>query len=213
MRKIFLQFVVSLALAGAGVVAQDAITINGGGETVLRKAPPTEIQRTYHAPKLKTIYSNLGKGKYVYQSDSGWTISGSDSQQGEWIQACGFTPKANATITEIKVGFTWMSGPNQGTIAVYGDRGGVPGKALYTFKPVKNLPTFGTTTSILQTVKYAAGINVQKNKQYWVVLTAPSKTWDVWNWQGYAMGPEAYNNGDGWSVRQYLLGAFGVFGK
>ncbi len=213
MKKLLLVLVVSLVLASAGVVAQEAITINGGRETVLVQAPSVEVQRTYHAPKLKTIYSNLGNGKSIYQKDAGWTISGSDSQEGEWIQACAFTPKADAIITEVKVGFTWMSGPNKGTIAVYGDSGGLPGKVLYTFKPVKNLPTFGQTTSILQTVKYSTGIKVKKNKQYWVVLSSPAATWDVWNWQGYAMGPQAYNNGEGWSVRQYLLGAFGVFGK
>ncbi len=218
MKNILMYLVVTVTVltsASVTVVAEDAIRINGGGQTVLMKEPSVLIQRAYHVdPKLKTIYNNLGTGTDVYEKEAGWTISGSDSEAGEeWTQGSAFTPKANATVTEVQVGFSWESGPNSGTIALYADKKGVPGKVLHTFKSVNNLPTFGDTTTILQTVKVAKGIKVKKETQYWVVLSSPTTSWDVWNWANYAMGPEAYNNGNGWTVRTYMLGAFAVLGK
>jgi hypothetical protein len=220
MKKPFAYSVVALAvLALASVaVAQNAITINGGGQTVLMKKSSVQIQKPYvRDSKLKTIFSNLGTGTAVYQEDIGWTISGADSGAGEeWTQGSAFTPTANATVTEIKVGFTWVEGdPNTGTIALYSNsKSGAPNKVLHTFKKVSNLPTFGQTSSILQTVKDAKGIKVKKGTQYWVVLSAPSTTWNVWNYnEAESQGNEAYNNGSGWTTRQSYLGAFAVLGN
>src|SRR5579864_2658652 len=155
-----------VALASVAFAAENAITINGGGQTVLMKAPSVKVNQPYrHDPKLKTIYTDLGTGTDVYISSTGWTISGSASQAGElWTQGCAFVPKANHTVTAVKVGFTYVTGsPNSGTIALYSDKGGQPNKALHTFPAVNNLPTFGTTGSVLQTVKYSKGIAVKKN--------------------------------------------------
>lgn len=205
-----------VALASVAFAAENAITINGGGQTVLMKAPSVKVNQPYrHDPKLKTIYTNLGTGNDVYQSGTGWTISGSGSVVGElWTQGCAFKPKANHTITKIEVGFTYVTGdPNSGTISLYSDKGGQPNKVIHNFPAVSNLPTFGDTGSVLQTVKDTKGIKVKKGTQYWLVLSAPDDTWDVWNLANTATGNEAYNNGNGWTVRSVNLGAFAVLGK
>jgi hypothetical protein len=205
----------ALAVASVAVVAQDVMT-NRYGQAILTKAPPVTIRRPYRQdPKLKTIYTNLGSGSDVYNSTEGWTVSGFASSEGLWIQGSSFTPAANHTVTEIQVGFTWDSGsPNNGTIALYADRSGVPGKVLHTYKAVNNLPAFGSTGSVLQTVKYAKGTKVKKGTQYWVVLSAPDDTVDVWNYNyNNTEGNEAYNNGQGWNIQISYLGAFAVLGK
>jgi hypothetical protein len=218
MKRTLAFFGIALAVLAVGCLiaeAQNAITINGGSETVLMKQPAVKVQQAYHKDaKLKTIYSNLGTGTDVYYPNIGLTISGSASDAGEeWTQGCAFTPKSNAVVTEIKVGFGWVTGPNSGTVALYADDNGVPGKVLHTYPAVNNLPTFGDSSSILQTVKYAKGTKVTKSTQYWVVLSSPTTTWDGWNFTyNQIEGNEAYNNGSGWFARQHNLGAFGVFG-
>jgi hypothetical protein len=193
------------------------ITINGGTTTILMRAPSKAITPAL-APssKLITIYSNLGKGKNVYNAVAGYGILGPDAGQ-PWPQSvgCGFRPKADHTVTEIQVAGTYVQGTNSLVVSLNEDSKGIPGKALHTWH-FSNLPVFGSCCT-LQTAKYVNGIKVKKGELYWVVLSPQKKfrdTYDVWNnnFQGL-QGTFSNNIGSGWNSSYQVLGAFGVFGK
>jgi hypothetical protein len=213
-------WLVGLMLAGAawGQAANDGvITINGGRNTILMRAPSEPfVPAVRPSPTLVEIYSNLGKGSKVYNAISGYGILGPDAGQ-PWPQSvgCGFRPKANHTVTEIQVGATWVQGTNSLVVSLNEDDKGIPGKALHTWHFSK-LPVFGKCCA-LQTAKYAKGIPVKKGKLYWVVLSPQQQfkdTYDVWN-NNFAgtQGTFSNNLGSGWDSSYQVLGAFGVFGK
>ena len=213
-------WLVGLMLAGAawGQAANDGvITINGGRNTILMRAPSEPfVPAVRPSSKLVEIYSNLGKGSKVYNAISGYGILGPDAGQ-PWPQSvgCGFRPKADHTVTEIQVGATWVQGTNSLVVSLNEDNKGIPGKALHTWHFSK-LPVFGQCCT-LQTAKYAKGIPVKKGKLYWVVLSPQKQfkdTYDVWN-NNFAgtQGTFSNNIGSGWDSSYQVLGAFGVFGK
>jgi hypothetical protein len=213
-------WLVGLMLAGAawGQAANDgAITINGGRNTILMRAPTEPfVPAVRPSSKLVEIYSNLGKGSKVYNAISGYGILGPDAGQ-PWPESvgCGFRPKADHTVTEIQVGATWVQGTNSLVVSLNEDDKGIPGKALHTWHFSK-LPVFGKCCT-LQTAKYAKGIPVKKGKLYWVVLSPQQQfkdTYDVWN-NNFAgtQGTFSNNIGSGWDSSYQVLGAFGVFGK
>jgi hypothetical protein len=194
------------------------VTINGGRNTVLMKAPSQTITPAAGpSPELVTIYSNLGKGNNVYNAVAGYGIFGTDVGQ-PWPQsvACGFRPRADHTVTEIQVGATYVQGPNSLIVSLNADNHHKPGKALHTWH-FANLPTFGQCCT-LQTGKLAAGIPVKKGTMYWVVLRPSPQhqdTYDVWNNNFKDLqGAFSNNIGSGWTQQSFqTLGAFGVFGK
>ena len=210
---------VGLMLVGAawGQASDGVVTINGGRNTILMRAPSEPFVPAVRASsKLVTIYSNLGKGKNVYNAISGYGILGVDAGQPwpEWV-GCGFRPKADHTVTEIQVGATYDQGTNTLLVSLNEDNNGIPGKALHTWH-FSNLPVFGQCCT-LQTAKYAKGIPVKKGKLYWVVLRPQHQfkdTYDVWN-NNFAgtQGTFSNNIGSGWASSYQVLGAFGVFGK
>jgi hypothetical protein len=213
-------WLVGLMLAGAawGQAANDgAITINGGRNTILMRAPTEPfVPAVRPSSKLVEIYNNLGKGSKVYNAISGYGILGPDAGQ-PWPQSvgCGFRPKADHTVMEIQVGATWVQGTNSLVVSLNEDDKGIPGKALHTWHFSK-LPVFGQCCT-LQTAKYAKGIPVKKGKLYWVVLSPQQQfkdTYDVWN-NNFAgtQGTFSNNIGSGWDSSYQVLGAFGVFGK
>ncbi|HEX8815520.1 MAG TPA: hypothetical protein VF753_08465 [Terriglobales bacterium] len=164
---------------------------------------------------LITIYSNLGSGNNVYNGNEGNGIVGPDAGQlyMEWI-GNRFSPAADYTVTEIKVGVTYVQGPNAVTLSLNENNHDTPGKALHTWQ-LSNLPEFGTCC-VLQTVKLTQGIPVQKGKFYWVVLSTNSKTektYDVWNGDADGHeGPWSNDIGEGWATSYQQRNAFGVFG-
>jgi hypothetical protein len=212
---------VMLALANVAAWAQasDAgvVTLNGGRNTVLMKAPSQSITAAVPASsKLIKIYSNLGKGDKAYDAIAGVGVLGTDAGQ-PWPEsvACGFKPKADHTVTEVQVGATYLQGTNTLVLSLNQDNKGIPGKALHTWH-FNGLPTFGSCCT-LQTGKYAKGIKVKKGRLYWVVLQPQKQfqdTWDIWN-NNFAetQGTWSNNIGSGWNTSFQVLGAFGVFGK
>jgi hypothetical protein len=99
---------VGLVLVGAawGQTSDGVVTINGGRNTILMRAPSEAfVPAAPASSKLVKIYSNLGKGKNVYNAISGNGILGPDAGQ-PWPQSvgCGFRPKADHIVTEIQVG-------------------------------------------------------------------------------------------------------------
>jgi len=219
-KKMLARLVVGLMLAGAAwaqAAGDGVVTINGGRNTILMRAPSDLfVPAVTESPKLVKIYSNLGTGSHVYNAIAGVGILGPDAGQ-PWPESvgCGFRPKADHMVTEIQVGATYVQGTNTLVVSLNENNKGIPGKALHTWH-FSNLPTFGSCCT-LQSAKYAKGIPVKKGKLYWVVLSPQQKfkdTYDVWN-NNFAgtQGTFSNNIGSGWNSSYQVLGAFGVFGK
>jgi len=168
--------------------------------------------------KLKTIFTNLGSSTDAYYSGSGWLILGSASAYGESEEVgMSFTPKNNASVTEIEVAFQYdSSGTNAGVVALWSDSSGLPGSAIKSWD-VSSLATFPSCCTLV-TVKTKKPIKLKKGTQYWVVEATDSKSSnseDVWNYTyNEVTGNFAYNlNGDGWTSYNSYLSAFAVLGK
>jgi hypothetical protein len=166
------------------------------------------------SPKLKTIFSNLGPRNNPYDCANGWIVSGPNSSYGssQWI-AMPFVPKANSTVTEIKIA---VEGPGTGgfTLTLNVDSSGLPGRALHTWE-IKN-PIINCIT--LDTVTYNRGIRISRGKQYWVVARTDSTNQDAVNAWDFvfndAIGPFAYDlNNAGWTADNSNLSAFAVYGR
>jgi hypothetical protein len=216
---------VLLCLAGLTLVGVTAlalgskdgiITINGGRMTVAMRGPSeffTPMERDEAG--LKTIYSNLGTGRRVYDDSTGWTIGGAGSPVGQMWVAEPFTPTSDATVTRLKVAVGYVTGTNGVSIALADDKEGVPGKFLKQWFKT-GLPN-GGTCCVLQVENDAAGIPVKAGVQYWVVVKTSAKTndtWDDFDFSNHASSQMATNTGSGWIKAGYnRQGAFGVFGK
>jgi hypothetical protein len=212
----------SLLLASLTAVGQSnadgIVTINGGRNALLLNTRPQKITLAAPAsPGLVKIYSNLGTGKSVYNGKAGYGILGKDAgQMSPEKVACGFVPKADHIVTEIRVGASYFSGTNALVVSLNVNAKDHPGKALHTWY-FTNLPKFGTCCT-LQIAKYAKGIQVKKGTLYWVTLAPFAQhqdTYDIWdNNINNLQGPFSNNTGSGWQPRSLqLLTAFGVFGK
>jgi uncharacterized repeat protein (TIGR03803 family) len=168
--------------------------------------------------RLKTIYSNLGSKTDTYSDKAegaAWIFGPNGGRGGpQWI-AEPFTPKANATITQIQVAIQYYSGPNGFNLVLAADAKGLPGKSLHSWD-LTNLPYWPSCCE-LDTATYAKGVKVEKGKQYWVVAKTDSKSedsfveWDC-NWKN-TQGNQGIYQGAGWAIRSYCFSAFAVRGK
>jgi len=83
---------------------------------------------------LYTIFNNFGKKPNCYDNE-GWVVSGKDSSLGysQYI-AMRFTPKADATVTELKLAlFRTTDKPGGAVISLNEDMGNQPGNPLHTW--------------------------------------------------------------------------------
>jgi hypothetical protein len=166
---------------------------------------------------LNTIFSNLGSKTDTYDQ-YGFYVRGPNL--GTQWEAMPFTPKADATVTQIQAAVLYDgTGTNGFELVLAADAGyGFPGKTLHRWY-LKNLANVGTCCE-LATAKYADGVKVERGKQYWVVARTNAKTagtQNVWayTWNETEDGPYiAYTHGAGW-IQDYAATwcAFAVRGK
>jgi hypothetical protein len=215
---VFLSVFALMNVAAWGQTGNDGVVkLNAGRNVILMRAPSQpSIPAVGPSPGLVTIYSNLGKGRKVYNQNAGVGVLGNDAgQMLPEMVGTAFRPKADHVVTEIQVGATHVQGTNTLVVSLNQDNKGIPGKVLHTWH-FSNLPVFGSCCT-LQTAKYAKGIPVKKGKLYWVVLRPQVKfqdTYDVWD-DNFAekQGTWANNTGTGWNASYQVLGSLGVFGK
>jgi hypothetical protein len=212
--------VMALAAVSASAQSQPSHVgiLQDGKTTVYLKPPAYKFPAAQPDAGLVTIYSNLGTGDNVYSGIAGTGILGHfvpNQPFPEWI-GNSFVPSEDRMITEIQVGVSYVSGPQELVVTLNADNNGLPGDALAMFHST-SLPDFGTCCQ-LQTAKLSTGIPVTKGTTYWVVARTRLKnmgTWDVWN-NDYNdfQGPTAVNHGHGWvDGGIQVQGAFGVFGQ
>jgi hypothetical protein len=95
---------------------------------------------------VKTIFSNLGSKRDTYDATNGWSVNGPKcracTKAPQWI-AMPFTPKADATVTQIQIAVGYdASGTDGFNVVLASDASGLPGKPLHSWD-LKNLPTSG----------------------------------------------------------------------
>jgi hypothetical protein len=173
---------------------------------------------------LKTIHSNLGSKTDAFDDGISWNITGPGNQHwGVGYLAMPFTPKANSTATEVLIALGYIGGgTNGGTISIFSDADGVPGKSLQTWAAL-NFPSEGSCCQLV-TFKNSVGIPLQGGTQYWIVAATGSEDtgsgsqqaqyqWNfVWN---DAQGKVAFLNGNTngqWVPFRDNLAAFAVYG-
>src|SRR4029077_9390168 len=115
-------------LAASAQASNDGvITINGGRNTVLMRAPWETITPSLPvSSNLVTIYSNLGRGTNAYNAIAGVGILGPDAGQ-PWPESVGngFRPKADHIVTEIQVGATHVQGTNTLLVSLNENNNGI----------------------------------------------------------------------------------------
>jgi hypothetical protein len=153
---------------------------------------------------LTKIYSNLGVKTDAYNDTEGWSLSGPTAADG-FIQfdAMPFTPKVNASVTQVQVAVQYRSGANQINLSIYTDAGGAPATLLAGPVTVTNLPTFGTCCAL--TVANFSPVAVTAGVRYWVTADTPSTGTGSdfegsWNWAAKPIYPQARNKGSNWTA-------------
>jgi hypothetical protein len=119
-----------------------------------------------------TIFDNINRKQpqNEYNCCAFYGVIGPDNLLSSHMlfDAMGFTPTTNLKVTEIDVAVSYNSGVNEFSLALYNDKGGVPGTALkaWTFT---NLPPQNSCCQL--TIATApSGIPVVAGQHYWVVV-------------------------------------------
>jgi hypothetical protein len=198
------------AALGAPTLSKDGLV------TSVAKQPFTGGFYNVRTPKkgLTVLFDSIGSGGYY--CCEGYTISGPSSAIGEQIWAAiQITPTANASVKQIAAGVGYVEGSNAAELAIYKDKGGVPGKMVWS-ADVSNLPDFGSTGTVtaeasVTHVKLTAGTPI------WVAVQTDSNssdTWDAWNLSNTTDAPLAENEGSGWTnYGSTTAGGVTLYGK
>jgi len=168
---------------------------------------------------LTKIHSNLGSKTDAFDDGVSWSITGPDNPRwGEGYLAMPFTPKANSTVKEVLIALGYVTGGfNKGSISIFTDAGGVPGKPLKTWA-TGNFPPEGQCCKLIA-LKDSTGIPLKGGTQYWIVArTGPQSKQAQYQWNfvwNDAQGKVAFLNGntkDKWLPYHDNLAAFAVYG-
>jgi hypothetical protein len=191
-----------LMLVGATALAADSkstITINGGRTTVVMKAP-SNVVRHLSKPAAHPFYDNIaGAG---YQAGVGWTVSDGSPINTEYTPGNQIVSLKSGTTKKISVGLGWVTGTNGGIVILDKDCKGIPcgtiDKTNLCKGKVKNLPTFGTTSTTVVSFKCVA--TLKKGKPYWVYIQSLSDSWLAWNLSNSALGGLIEGTNDVWGT-------------
>jgi hypothetical protein len=124
------------------------------------------------APKLTTIFSNLGPtSTNAYNDTTGYYVLGPNNSVGlpeQWI-GVPFIPAANSHVEQLQVAVGWESGTSLVNVGLYSDNGGTVGTLLATGHSA-SIPVFGTCCQLVTVnIKSTA---VTAGTQYWIVASS-----------------------------------------
>jgi hypothetical protein len=209
--------------SGAPERTVHGLTLDENGRTVsFRPTRPGYLAPVKHEPGARALFNNIGLKypKGLYFCCFGLTIAGPTSSVGfqSWI-AVKFTPAGDALVTEIDAAVEHGSGTNEIDIVLYADKGGVPGKALKSFK-VTGLEGISSCCG-LAVGKNRTGIAVTGGTPYWVAVITDKGGPDMFGaWvdnttDEISAGDFAVNSGTGWQSAGSIIPrvAFAVYGK
>ena len=119
-----------------------------------------------------TIFDNINRKQpqNEYNCCAYYGIIGPDNQIGSHMlfDAMGFTPTTNLKVVEIDAALSYNGGVNEVSLALYNDKGGVPGTALKVWS-FTNLPPQASCCQL--TIATApGGVPVTAGQHYWVVV-------------------------------------------
>jgi len=179
-----IQIIVSLNAAAAD---QGGPILSQGGRITLipRTSAQHPVAKVPSDAGLVKIYDNIGSAypKGTYWCCEGATVSGPNSPGGvEWWNGTSFTPRADHTVTQIRVAIGYLSGTNEVILSLTNDANGLPGTPIRTWV-AKSLPNFGTCCAVVVKT-YQAGIPVTKGTRYWITATTNANDADAslaWN--------------------------------
>jgi len=193
-----------LILVGVTALAQDSksstITINGGRTTVMMKAPSNVVSRPMGKQPAGAFYNNLGTG---YQAGTGWTVSDGSPIGTEYTPGNQFVSLKSGTTSKISVGVGFVTGSNNAArVTLDKDCSGVPcgtiDKTHMCRGKISNLPTFGSTSTIVKSFKCA--VTLKKGKPYWVYVESLADSWLAWNLSASATGGLIEGTDDVWGT-------------
>jgi len=196
------------------------VTIDSQGRSVTTAHPsastpsPSVVKPESAIPEgTCTIYSNFGSG-HSYDCCSGWTENGPTSiiAPPAQLQAMAFTPtKGTYLLTQLDLAIAYISGTNGYKLELDADDHGQPGRRIAEWK-VTGLPTFGATSSAVQTIKVKGFIILCKGSRYWLVPKANSDEWAAWNQNTTgAQGTGVISTDQGATWTPYLYNPYGTF--
>jgi hypothetical protein len=185
MRKILLALAATAMACGTAAAGQPAF------ERLPQQAPAPDTQALHLAPTapppgLITIFDNINRKQpqNEYSCCYVFGVIGPNNGIGSHMlfDAMGFTPASNLKVVEIDVAASYNGGTNEISIALYNDKGGVPGTALKVWS-VTNLPPQNTCCA-LTVLTAPGGIPVTAGQHYWVVMRTDHTSLDTsmfWN--------------------------------
>ncbi len=205
MKNLLAVCVALLVFASLSAMAQDnasrTITINGGKTSVYMgtTAPPHRLNRTIHC---LGFYDDICGHGYV--AKNGWTVSDGSPVNFEWSPANQFKSVKSGTTKMITVGLGFIQGTNSTLIDLVEDctnkpctnPDGLPKSQQLCHGTVNNMPTFGSTGTVVVSFKCVAKLT--KGKNYWVILQSPANSWLAWNVSDAAMGLGYFGENDKW---------------
>lgn len=165
-----------------------------------------------------TLYSNLGTGSDVYQSSTGWTVSGSGTVGTSFTAANEFTAMASGSISQIDIGIGYVTGVDSFYAALYTNNNGLPGTQLGIWNNLTATQNFGGCCGLV-TITGISGISLTAGENYFLVLgpmNLGDTSWLAWNWSNSATGLDLYSNDGGatWNSNgTQPQGAFDILGS
>ena len=192
---------VVLMLIGVTALAQDSksstITINGGRTTVNMKVPSNMAVHQQGKVPAGAFYNNIGTG---YVAGSGYTVSDGSPIGTEYTPGIQFVSLKSGTTKKLSVGVGFVTGTNGATVTLDKDCKGIPcgtiDKTHMCKGKVTNLPAFGSTSTIVKTIKCAVAL--KKGKPYWVYIESLDNSWLAWNFSTSATGGVIEGTDDVW---------------
>ena len=161
------------------------------------------------------LFSDLGSGGNVYNTGSGYLVSGSTSGAGQAAsEYFAFTPSASAFLAQIDVAILSITGTNSVQVTLNSDSAGSPGAALEGWTLI-NLQTVPNSCCGLETVLSTSPVFLAAGTQYWVGASAiASDTWAEFYLDSTSItGTRAFSiNGGSFLLGPNTLGAFDVIG-
>jgi hypothetical protein len=206
-----------LTLVGVAALAADkssnTITINGGRNTVLMKAPTTLVKRPTK-PAANSFYDNIrGSG---YNPIYGFTVSDGSPLGYEDTPGGQFISLKSGTTKKIYVGVGYLDGTNGAIVDLDKDCRGEPcgntdGSQHLCQGKITNLPDFGSTGYYLESFKCEA--KLVKGKPYWVYIRGVANSYSAWNYNlNFATGFFIEGLNGAWGSREdgITLGAMTI---
>jgi hypothetical protein len=206
-----------LTLVGVAALAADnksnTITINGGRDTVLMKAP-SNLVKSPTKPAANSFYDNIrGDG---YNPVYGFSISKGSPIGQEDTPASQFISLKSGTTKTISVGVGYLDGENGAIVDLDNDCRGVPCGNPYGSKhlcrgKITNLPVFGSTAYYVESIK--CKVKLVKGKPYWVYVQGIANSYSAWNYNvNFATGFFMKGSNGAWGSREdgIILGAMTI---